>query len=79
MKSNFLFVYFQGSAIRSKVAHLFGTVEMLIKLVPGNSAGTVAAYYVNFRLKIDITKLFVKSWLMFFFNESNDEYFFFLN
>lgn len=66
MKTNFLFVCFQGSAIRSKVAHLFGTVEMLIKLVPGNSAGTVAAYYVNFRLKIDITKLFVKSWLMFF-------------
>ncbi|CAL9227238.1 unnamed protein product [Arabidopsis halleri] len=36
-----------GSAIRSKVAHLFGSVEMFIKLVPGDSAGTVVAYYLS--------------------------------
>ncbi|GKG00316.1 probable xyloglucan endotransglucosylase/hydrolase protein 26, partial [Tanacetum coccineum] len=29
-----------GSGIQSKRAFLFGSIEMLIKLVPGNSAGT---------------------------------------
>nr|GEZ18366.1 probable xyloglucan endotransglucosylase/hydrolase protein 26 [Tanacetum cinerariifolium] len=32
-----------GSGIQSKRAFLFGSLEMLIKLVPGNSAGTVTA------------------------------------
>lgn len=39
-----------GSGFQSKDEYMFGKIDMQLKLVAGNSAGTVTAYFVSIKL-----------------------------
>lgn len=44
---NYVWIIIAGSGFASNQMFLFGQIDMQIKLVPGDSAGTVLAYYVS--------------------------------
>lgn len=52
-----------GSGFQSKKEYLFGRIDMQLKLVPGNSAGTVTAYYVRIKKNTHPACLFYNYYL----------------
>lgn len=60
--SNFLVLSLDqssGSGFRSKAQYLYGRIDMQLKFVSGNSAGTVTAYYVRILVPVLVLNLIV--------------------
>lgn len=47
LKKSFCFGGFSGAGFQSKSKYLFGKVSIQLKLIEGDSAGTVTAFYVS--------------------------------